>query len=280
MKYIRIKTIALALIGFSAIAFSAVHADAAAPKATKYEETITVDISEQEAAAVENLRKASIPNTYTMEKKSIATSKRSSFGYILYRPDSDKTESKALIVYLHGLDGCGSNLDKLLSIEGIPNYISQGLIYPDAVVIAPQCPSGTNWVNMASEVMELIQQVIVEENIDVSRISLTGASLGGIGTYYLAYTNPTFFSAVVPVCGNVNASRCSVLTDVPVWIFHGTLDTAMGFSCKEANTVINNAGGTCTLTWIENEGHEIRHVYYDEEYDLINWMISQQRTDK
>ncbi len=280
MKYIRVKTIVAAVVGFCALAFSTVPSSAAAAKATSYEETIAVDISDEEVAAVENIRKAQIPNTYTMEKKTTSTSKRSSFGYILYRPDSDKTESKALIVYLHGLDGCGSNLDKLLSIEGIPNYISQGLIYPDAVVIAPQCPSGTNWVNMASEVMELIEQVIEEENIDVSRISLTGASLGGIGTYYLAYTNPTFFSAVVPVCGNVNASRCSVLTDVPVWIFHGTLDTAMGFSCKEANTVINNAGGTCTLTWIENEGHEIRHVYYDEEYDLINWMISQQRTDK
>ena len=30
---------------------------------------------------------------------------------------------------------------------------------------------------------------------------------------------------------------------------------------------------------LQGEGHEIRHVYIDEEYDLINWMISQQRTD-
>lgn len=217
--------------------------------------------------------------TYTMEKKSTTTSHVKEMGYICYRPVESKEEKLPLIVYLHGKDGCGSNIDKLLQIEGIPYYIDNGQIYPNAVVIAPQCPSGSNWTKLADDVMQLIEQVIEEENIDTSRISLTGASLGGIGTFNIAIKNPTFFSAVVPVCGSVNAANCNVLTDVEVKIFHGTLDTGMGFSCKTAAQVITDNGGSCELNMLEGEGHEIRHVYVDEEYDLINWMIAQQRSD-
>lgn len=234
---------------------------------------------EQEQITLREERKAQIAQTYTMEQKSTSTSKVSSLGYWTYRPESSKEESKALVVYLHGLDGCGSNLDKLLQIEGIPYYIQNGDIYPDAVVIAPQCPSGTNWTKLSSDVMQLIEQVIETENIDRSRISLTGASLGGIGTFNIAIENPNYFSAVVPVCGSVNAARCNVLTNVPVKIFHGTLDTAMGFSCKTAAQIISDNGGSCELNMLQGEGHEIRHVYVDREYDLVNWMIAQQRKD-
>ena len=277
MRYMKVKKLALALVSIVTIATSVMPVSAQAATSVSYETQLTTSVAEQEEQAQALLKKLNIANTYTMEQRYTSTSSTTNFGYICYRPEESKDESKALIIYLHGKDGCGSDLNKLLQIEGIPNYIANGYVYPDAVVIAPQCPTGSSWVAQAKNVMELIMQVIEEENIDPSRISITGASLGGIGTYYLAYTYPNFFSAVVPVCGNVNASRCSVINDCPVWIFHGTLDTAMGFSCKEATTVINNAGGNCTLTWIQNEGHEIRHVYYDAEYNLLDWMASQQR---
>lgn len=232
-----------------------------------------------EAKAIREAEEAQIAASYIMEKKSTSTKHVSNLGYWCYRPTESKDEVLPMIVYLHGTDGKGSNLDTLLKIESLPSYINNGDVYPNAIVISPQCPSSYNWTSLADDVMELINTVVEEENVDISRISLTGCSLGGCGTYNIAIKNPNFFSAVVPVCGSVNAASCKVLTNVAVKIFHGTLDYGMGFSSKTAAQVIQDNGGNCELIMLEGEGHEIRHVYKDEEYDLLNWMISQQRTD-
>ncbi len=219
-----------------------------------------------------------IAQNYTMEQKSVMLSNGKNMGYWLYKPyETDK--KMPLVIYLHGKDGCGSNLNRLMKIEGIPQYINEGKIYPNAIVISPQCPSGSSWTKQADAVMELIDAVVAEENIDRSRISLTGASLGGIGTFNIAIKNPTYFSAIVPVCGSVTASKCSVLNDVAVKIYHGTRDTGMGFSVKDAAVVIAENGGNCELNMLEGKGHEIRYVYHDDTYNVLEWMINQQRTD-
>lgn len=280
MKYIGIKKMALAMLTTVTVGVTfSFPVQAAQSTEVGYEQMVSVDADEELLIAKEQMRKLEISETYTMEKKSVKTAKQSNFQYLCYRPEASKDEAKPLIVYLHGKDGCGSNLDRLLQIESIPSYIEKGLVYPDAVVISPQCPSGSNWVVLADDVMSLIQTVIEEENIDETRISLTGCSLGGIGTYRIAIKNPDYFSAVVPVCGSVNAADCKVLTNTQVRIFHGTLDYGMGFSSKTAAQVIQDNGGTCELVMLEGEGHEIRHVYYDEEYDLLNWMAKQQRAN-
>ena len=219
-----------------------------------------------------------IAANYTMEKKSVMISNGKSMGYWLYKP-YETEEKMPLVIYLHGKDGCGSNLDRLMKIQGIPQYINEGKIYPNAIVISPQCPSGSSWTSQANAVMELIESVVADENIDRSRISLTGASLGGIGTFNIAIKNPSYFSAIVPVCGSVSAAKCNVLNDVAVKIYHGTRDTGMGFSVKDAAVVITENGGNCELNMLEGKGHEIRYVYYDDTYNVLDWMISQQRTD-
>lgn len=225
----------------------------------------------------QQLQKDQIALAHTTRFDSVKTVHSKSMGYWVYRPTESKEKKLPLIVYLHGKDGCGNNPSRLLQIEGIPQYIEKGKIYPNAIVVAPQCPSGSSWTNYSSDVMTMIAKVIEDENVDVNKIALTGASLGGIGTFNIAINNPDFFSCIVPVCGSVNAQRCKVLSSVPTRIFHGTKDYGMGFSVKDADKVINANGGNSELTWIQGEGHEIRHIYTDEEYDIINWMISQEK---
>lgn len=273
MRYLGIKKIVAFAMMMSTVAMITVN-----PLKASAAEFLNESTAE-EIKLQQEIDKAKIAAEYTMEKKELATQHVKSFGYWCYRPTQSTKEALPLIVYLHGTDGCGSNLDKLLKIEGIPYYINNGYIYPNAIVVAPQCPAGSNWGTLSNDVMQIIEQVIEEQNVDISRISLTGASLGGVGTFNIAIKNPSFFSAIVPVCGSVDASKCSVLNDVAVKIFHGTKDYGMGFSVKTAAEVINNNNGSCELIMLQGEGHEIRHVYIDEEYDLINWMISQQRED-
>ena len=199
--------------------------------------------------------------------------------YLLYRTAEEGRAALPLIVYLHGADGRGDDIKTLLRIESIPRYIEEGKVClpRDAMVIAPQCPAGMNWAKLADEVVELVQYAVSELGADARRVSLTGVSLGGMGTFDIAIKYPEVFSCLVPVCASVDAKQCAVLAVLPVWIFHGELDTGMGFSAVEANAVIQNAGGNCKLTLLPGEGHEIRWIYYSEQFHIMDWMLAQQR---
>ena len=212
-----------------------------------------------------------------MQKCCLNTKTNRKLGYLLYR--SAEGPVLPLIVYLHGTDGCGDDLDTILGIESLPSYIEEGKISfsEGAMVIAPQCPAGMNWAMLADEVKELVEFASISLGADKSRVALTGASLGGMGTLDIAIKYPGLFSCLVPVCAKVDAKQCGVLAKLPIWIFHGELDTGMGFSVVEANAVINKAGGSCRLTLLPGEGHEIRWIYHSPSFNVIDWMLSQRR---
>ncbi|HEX5944473.1 MAG TPA: alpha/beta hydrolase-fold protein [Anaerolineales bacterium] len=50
--------------------------------------------------------------------------------------------------------------------------------------------------------MTLIQHLQEHYPIDPTRISVTGMSMGGTGTWHLAVTHPNRFAAIAPVCGD------------------------------------------------------------------------------
>lgn len=213
-----------------------------------------------------------------MEKRIFTAKSGRKLNYLLYRTDAGPGEKLPAIIYLHGTDGCGDDINTLLSIETIPSYIERGklVITRPSMVIAPQCPEGMNWAMLADEVDGLAGYAATL-GADENRIALTGASLGGMGTLDIAIKYPERFSCLVPVCARVDAEKCGVLRSAPVWIFHGELDTGMGFSVVEANAVINLAGGNSHLTMLPGEGHEIRWIYCSEKFDVVNWMLDRRR---
>jgi predicted peptidase len=92
--------------------------------------------------------------------------------------------------------------------------------------------------------MAALDSVLVEYNTDPGRVFLTGQSRGGNGAWFLAYTHPDRFAALVVVCGWVSSGpsgrRSAVgpadqatkpfdavaarLAHMPVWVFHGEND--------------------------------------------------------
>jgi len=215
-----------------------------------------------------------------MEKRFFQTSSGMKMPYVFYRHGEKTGEKLPMIVYLHGTDGCGDDPQRIFDIQTMVSYIVEGkmTIEKDMVLLTPQCPVDMNWDKVSEETVELIHHVIETENVDPDRVSLIGCSLGGMGTFSIGIKHPELFSALVPVCGSIKEpERCKVLTSMPVRIFHGTEDTGMGFSVVDAARVINEAGGNCELNMLEGHGHEIRWVYYDKDFDIVNWMIAQKR---
>lgn len=211
-----------------------------------------------------------------MERRIFTAKSGLTLNYVIHKPGQTDAKRPA-IVYLHGTDGCGSDVNTLFRIESLPSYVSEGrLTIPyGAMLIAPQCPKGMNWNKIAGEVVELIDKLTAEDGADGEHIALTGASLGGMGTFSIAIKYPERFSCLVPVCGSVDPLSCALLTKMPVWIFHGEFDRGMGFSVIQAHEMINRCGGSSKLTLLSGQGHEIRWIYHSDRFDIINWMLAQ-----
>ena len=157
-----------------------------------------------------------------------------SLNYILSKPDYI-TESKPLIVFLHGSGERGSDLDKLKK-HGPLNYIKSKKL--DAYILAPQCPQDKYW--NSEELYLLIQKIIRENKIDTSKIYLTGLSMGAWGAWNLAFEHPELFAALVPIAGFVDRTpmveSCEI-KDIPTRIFHGLQDDVV--SVNYAITIYN-----------------------------------------
>lgn len=199
-------------------------------------------------------------------------------GYLIYEPKNRTGEPLPLIVFLHGLGERGNgttDLDKV-KVHGLPKYLEAGAEYP-AVILAPQCPMSTIWSNIPYALMDLIQKIVEEYNIDKNRISLTGLSMGGYGTWEIGTTFSWVFSALAPICGGGKPWLASALKDVPVWAFHGEDDNVVPLSCS-LNMVdaVNKEGGNAKLTIFHGVGHGSWEEAY-ETSNVVEWLIEKKK---
>lgn len=189
--------------------------------------------------------------------------------------DRDK-ESLPMIVFLHGAGERGNNIE-LVKIHGIPKLFesNEDHLGLRVITLSPQCPEGKVWNHLVFRLKELIDHIAAEYNADRHRISLTGISMGGFGTWEMGMTFPGYFSALAPICGGGQSWRASVLRDTPIYVFHGDADSVVPIEySKEMIRVIENAGGKPSFTVY----HGVDHDSWTRAYGttgLIEWLIAQ-----
>ncbi len=78
----------------------------------------------------------------------------------------------------------------------------------NAIFVAPDSVGG-DWTTPANEesVLLLLDDLAASYNIDEERILLTGYSMGGGGTWYLAARHPDKFSAAIPMTAGPPVDR-------------------------------------------------------------------------
>lgn len=92
----------------------------------------------------------------------------------------------------------------------------------DAVMVAPDSVAGS-WTNEVNEeaVMQVVESILASYNVDRQKTLLTGYSMGGIGTWYLAPRNQETFAAALPVSGRpIGDPQCAV----PFYVIHSQDD--------------------------------------------------------
>lgn len=201
------------------------------------------------------------------------------FSYLLSLPENFDKEKERLpmIVFLHGAGERG-DWPQMLTANGIPK-ITQETSPVRAIIFSPQCLPGRIWNTQVYPLKELIDEIAAEYNADPDRISVTGLSMGGFGTWEMGLSFPDAFSALAPICGGGTSWRCDLLK-MPIRAFHGTDDQTVPVrNSIEMVDAVKANGGNADLVLYHMVGHDCWTRTY-EQTDIIEWLIQQKRKQK
>ena len=146
----------------------------------------------------------------------------------------------------------------------------------------PQCPDREDWSGAnGAMAVKCVEATTREYSCDLSRIYITGLSLGGAGTWYIASKLPTVFAAVAPVCGFTGADDAdriaTALKDLPIWIFHGEKDGAVPVEeSRRMAEFLRAKGAKVQYTEYEGANHGIWDRVYDDP-EFWKWLFAQHR---
>lgn len=183
-----------------------------------------------------------------------------------------------LVVFLHGAGERGN--DNLRQLWLLPQLMASPCYsekYP-CIVLAPQCPYGSDWSRHSELLMSLIEQIADQCAVDRDRIYLTGLSMGGFGAWNLAARYPDTFAAVVPVCGGGKLSDATNLSGLPIWAVHGDADQTVSVrNTREIIDAMRQLGATPRYSELPGVGHNSYIYAYDHRNGILDWMFQQRR---
>ncbi len=213
------------------------------------------------------------------EKKSIKTADTDNFNYWLYTP-KNATDNMPLIIYLHGGSGKGDDLDIVIE-NGFPKFLKNGELGEISAYIAiPQVSSSfRGWSELKQSVKSLIDYAKINYKIDEHKVSLTGHSMGGTGTWSIAAAFPTLFCRIMPLSGSVQNTPTNIkaLGNISIWAFVGSADTIVDPQTSiDFVGALSSQGKNARVTILSEATHfdvpEL--VYLSKEYKAIDWLIN------
>lgn len=208
--------------------------------------------------------------------------KAKSYSYITYLPNdysNDSSKKYPLLIFLHG--GSARGTDTLDLYDAGPfDQIYRGRSFP-FIVVAPQCPKHIRW-STENWFENFYSDLTKKYRIDTNRVYLTGASLGGSGTWYLATKYPDKFTAIAPMSGFTRhmdyiSENIENLKNIPIWAFHGKSDNVV--PVEETDYLINKLSeinNQIKYTREKDVGHSIHWLVYPET-EIYNWFLKYEK---
>ena len=207
------------------------------------------------------------------------------YKYLLYTPpeyELDTLKTYPLIIYLHGGSPRGTDLNKLYAY-GIPDQTYRGREFP-FIIASPQCPLHLRW-STDNWFENFFEEITLKYRVNINKVYLTGVSLGGSGTWYLATKYPDKFAAIAPMSGFTSHieyldQNIEKLVDMPIWAFHGKIDKVVQF--EETERVIQRLEGknnNLKFTMPPNVGHGLHWLIYPEQ-ELYDWFLTHDKRTK
>lgn len=203
-------------------------------------------------------------------------------------PRYTKVHHWPVVLYLHGSGGAPLE-------SGLPLALQKNGAPYKCVVVIPECEAGHEWYgDMEQLALGALEQSIREFHGDRRRVVLTGISMGGAGTWYMA-RHRRRFAAVVPISGAIvrkqpfptdpppDVARIAYAFDpyaalaeeigprLPVWAFHGAKDDVIPASeTRNMVAALQRLGSNVRYTEVPDAGDG---AYAD--VGLVRWMLAQ-----
>jgi len=196
------------------------------------------------------------------------------FDYLLFLPEgyAKSKQRWPLMLFLHGAGESGTNLAKLKAL-GPPKIVESQPDFP-LILISPQT-TREGW--KPDTLNALLDDVLHRYRVDQDRVYLTGASMGGTGTWRLAAAHPEKFAAIAPICGRGDPADAKQLARLPIWVFHGAKDRVVPLASDQAMVeAIQAAGGNVKFTVYPDAGHDAWTETYNNP-ELYKWLLLQKR---
>jgi predicted peptidase len=219
------------------------------------------------------------------------------YPYSVYVPRGfDPSRRWPVILFLHGSGERGSDGVRSTQI-GVAAAIRAHPEWVPAVVVFPQAPAETRWLDDPAEAAMLaLEKTMREFHGDPSRVYVTGLSMGGYGTLHLGMAHPGKFAAMVVVCGGLlphpttTAVRQSPLTlgaadpyaatahalrATPLWFFHGDADPVIPVEeSRKLVAALKNENADVRYTELPGVGHNAWDRAYGSE-EMWSWLFRQ-----
>jgi len=216
------------------------------------------------------------------------------YEYLLSVPtdynNNDNNKKWPLLLFLHGAGESHPPIEKVLkhgppklihyystnthSMDD-PNFETARFLAENFVTCSPQVNQGYGW--NIEVLINLIDQIQQNYNIDQNKIYCTGISMGGYGTWSLAMNQPNRFAAIIPICGGGDERKVSSLKHLPIWNFHGKLDSVI--PVEESLKLIKSLNSQyCKSTIYPDLDHDSWTQTYNNK-EIYIWLLQQTKSN-
>ena len=179
-------------------------------------------------------------------------------------------EPRPLVLALH--PGGGSRGGPFLQQIVAPALRDWG-----AIIVAPDSPNRRWSVPSAEEsVLFLLDDILGKYEIDRDRMLVTGFSMGGAGTWFMATHHPERFTGAIPIASAPRDNPLDRIGPMPVHVIHSRDDELVPIGpARAAADTLAQRGQPTEFTELSGVGHYTMGGYVQALREAGAWMRQQ-----
>ncbi len=109
--------------------------------------------------------------------------------------------------------------------------------------------------------------------IDRDRVIVTGYSMGGMGTWYLASRHPGRFAAAIPMASAPKSADLEAIAKLPLYAIHSRADTLVALSpTARAIAELKHAGAPAELVIVTDVPHFESFRFKEYLAQAVDWL--------
>ncbi len=205
-----------------------------------------------------------------LHRESISVPEVGNVKYAIRVDDSYAKSVPAPVVLVLHWGYAGSRPDAFTGADMLETFID-GVTEIGGIAIAPDAVGG-DWRSADNErsAIWLLQSAMKTYNIDETQVYVTGFSMGGEGTWFLAGRHQELFTGAIPVAAPVTGTT---EWRIPVYAVHSRDDEIASYSGAKSHTdAIAAAGGTVQLKTIDGLTHYDAGSYGSHVAEGVKWI--------